>query len=84
MRTGAASAFQLLKWKSQKKHNQMLFRLVIWHSKHFLRTFFRLIGRSLSLLLRELPISHPASGTPSLLDVRDFVGLVARWYVVLR
>jgi len=55
-------------------------RLVISHSKHFLKKFSRLIGRSLSLLLRELHFSYPAWGTPSLLGVRDFVGLVAKWF----
>ena len=79
-RTRAPLAFQLLKWKSQEKHNQLLFRLVISHSKHFLKKFSRLVGRSLSLLLRELHISYPVWGTPSLLGVRDFVGLVARWF----
>ena len=43
-RTKAPLAFQLLKWKSQEKHNQLLLRLVISHSKHFLKKFFRLIG----------------------------------------
>ena len=63
-----------------EKNNQLLFRLVISHSKNFLKKFSRLIGRSLSLLLRELHISYPAWGTPSLLGVRDFVGLVAKWF----
>ena len=78
--TKALLAFQLLKWKSQEKHNQLLFRLVLSHSKHSLKKFSRLIGRSLSLLLRELRISYPAWGTPSLLGVRDFVGLVTKWF----
>ena len=79
-RTKAPSAFQLQKWKSQEKKNQLLFRLVISHSNHFLKTFSRLIGCSLSLLLREVHISYPAWGTSSLLGVRDLVGLVAKWF----
>ena len=79
-RTKAPSAFQLLKWKPQEKHNQLLFRLVISHSKPFLKKFSRLFGDSLSLLLRELHISYPVWCTPSLLGVRDFVALVARWF----
>ena len=81
-RTKAPSAFQLLKWRSQENHNQLMFRLVISHSKHFLKTFPRLIGRSLSLVLRELHISYPFWGTPSLLGVRYFGGLVATWFQI--
>ena len=78
--TKAPSAFQLLKWKSQEKNNQLLFRLVISNSKHFLKKFSRLICRSLSLLFGELHMAYPAWGTPSLPGVRYFVGLEGKWF----
>ena len=38
------SAFQLLKWKSNEASNDLRFRLVISHARHFLRRFLRLMG----------------------------------------
>ena len=74
------TAFQLLKWKSDEVNSDVKFPLVNSHARHFLRLFSRLMGRALSLLLRELHIAHPLWGTPSLMGIRDFMTLVGKWY----
>ena len=60
--------------------NDLRFRVVISHSRHFLKRLSGPMGRSLSLLLRELHIAQPVWGTPRLLGVRDFMGLVGKWF----
>ena len=80
LRGRGPSAFQLLKWKSDEASNDLRFRLVISHARHFLRRFSRLMGRALSLLLKELHIAHPVWGTPSLMGIRDFMVLTKQWY----
>ena len=81
LRSRGPSAFQLLKWQSDEASNDLRFRLVILHARHFVRRFSRLMGRALSLLIKELHIAHPVWGTPSLTGIRDFMVLTQKWYV---
>ena len=55
----APSAFRLLKWKTNEGIDDWKWRLAVTHKHHPLRQISRLVGRCLSLLLREFHIAFP-------------------------
>ena len=67
----APRAFHLLKWKTCEHLADWRWRLAVSHKFHPLRRTSRLIGRCLSLLLREFHIAFPLWGSPSMIISRD-------------
>ena len=57
----APSTFRLLKWKTNEGIDDWKWRLAVTHEHHPLRQISRLVGRCVSLLLREFHIMFPRS-----------------------
>ena len=68
---GAPSIFSPPKTKSDEANNVFKFRNVISHASHPVKPLSKLVGRCLSLLVRELAIVDPIFSIPSMLGVRD-------------
>ena len=77
---GAPSIFSILKWKTVERGSEAVvkWRDIVSFKFHILRSYARLISRSLQLVVSEVYRLLLTLGTPCMLGVRDVLGAVGR------
>ena len=77
---GAPSIFSILKWKTVERGAQAIvkWRIIVSFQLHILRSYARLMSRSLPLIVSEVYRQFQTLGMPSMVRVRDLPGSLGR------
>ena len=78
---GAPSIFSILKWKTVERGAQAIvkWRDIVSFKLHILRSYARLMSRSLQLIVSEVYRQFQTLGMPSMVGVRDLLGSLGRF-----